>query len=84
LKKEVAGILGWYANIKTASVVKWSELLATDPEVVVRYRRYQIFWEVLDLELGPLSLVSTIEELLDRKVAVPLENREHGRRDPSR
>jgi hypothetical protein len=30
-------------------------------------RRYQIFWEVVGLERGPLSLVSTIEELLGRK-----------------
>jgi hypothetical protein len=30
-------------------------------------RRYQIFWEVLGLERGPLSLVSTTEELLERK-----------------
>jgi hypothetical protein len=37
------------------------------------------------LERGPPSLVSTTEELLDRKVAAPvLENREYGRRDPSR
>jgi hypothetical protein len=37
------------------------------------------------LEQGPLSLVSTTEELLDRKVAAPVfENREYGRRDPSR
>jgi hypothetical protein len=28
---------------------------------------YQIFWEVLGLEWGPLSLVSTIEELLEKK-----------------
>jgi hypothetical protein len=35
------------------------------------------------LERGPLSLVITTEELLDRKVAAP-ENREYGRRDPSR
>jgi hypothetical protein len=27
----------------------------------------QIFWEVVGLERGPLSLVSTIEELLGRK-----------------
>jgi hypothetical protein len=32
-------------------------------------RRYQIFWEVVGLERGPLSLVSTTDELLDRKVA---------------
>jgi hypothetical protein len=29
-------------------------------------RRYQIFCEVVGLERGPLSLVSTIEELLGR------------------
>jgi hypothetical protein len=28
-----------------------------------------MFWEVVGLEMGPLSLVSTIEELLERKVA---------------
>jgi hypothetical protein len=28
--------------------------------------------KVLDLERGPLSLVSTTEELLDRKVAAPV------------
>jgi hypothetical protein len=31
------------------------------------YRRLQIFWEVVGLERGPLSLMSTIEELLERK-----------------
>jgi hypothetical protein len=35
-------------------------------------RLYQIFWEVVGLERGPLSLLSTTEELLDRKVAVPV------------
>jgi hypothetical protein len=30
-------------------------------------RRYQIFWEVVGLERGPPSLVSTVEELLARK-----------------
>jgi hypothetical protein len=34
--------------------------------------RYQIFWEIVVLERGPLSLMSTIEELLDRKVAAPV------------
>jgi hypothetical protein len=48
-------------------------------------RFYHIFWEVVDLERGPLSLVSTIEEILERKrVGYGLENREYGRRDPSR
>jgi hypothetical protein len=37
------------------------------------------------LELGPLSLVSTIEELLEKKNSGSgVENREYGRRDPSR
>jgi hypothetical protein len=37
------------------------------------------------LERGPLSLASTIEELLERKSSGSgLEIREYGRRDPSR
>jgi hypothetical protein len=40
-------------------------------------RLYQIFWEVVALERGPLSLVSTIEELLRRKISGSgIENRE--------
>jgi hypothetical protein len=40
---------------------------------------YQTFWVVVDLERGPLSLVSTIEELLERKSSCSgLENREYG------
>jgi hypothetical protein len=47
--------------------------------------RYQIFWEVVSLERGPLSLSSTIEELLRRKSSCScLEIRENGLRDPSR
>jgi hypothetical protein len=30
-------------------------------------RHYQIFWEVVGLELGPLNLVSTTEEVFERK-----------------
>jgi hypothetical protein len=48
-------------------------------------RRYQILWEVVGLEPGPFSLVSTIEELLERKSSVSgVENRDSGRRDPPR
>jgi hypothetical protein len=48
-------------------------------------RCYRIFWEVVGLELGPLSLVSTTEELLGRKsVCSDLECREYGHGDPSR
>jgi hypothetical protein len=49
-------------------------------------RHYQIFWEkkkkkerkqVVGLERGPLSLVSTTEELLDKKVAAPVKKIEN-------
>jgi hypothetical protein len=47
--------------------------------------RYQIFWEVVGLQRDPLSLVSTIEELLERKSnGFGLGNPEYGRRDPPR
>jgi hypothetical protein len=52
---------------------------------VLGYQRYQIFWEVVGLERDPLSLVSTIEELLERKSSGSgLESREYCHRDPSR
>jgi hypothetical protein len=45
-------------------------------------RHYQIFREVVGLERGPLSLVSTTEKLLQRKSSGSgLETREYGRRD---
>jgi hypothetical protein len=40
-------------------------------------RRYQIFREVVGLERGPLSLVTTIEEVLERKVAAPVKKSEN-------
>jgi hypothetical protein len=53
-----------------ASVVYWSEFLATDPETRVRFPALPEK-KVVGLERCPLSLVSTTEELLDRKVAAP-------------
>jgi hypothetical protein len=48
-------------------------------------RSYQILWEVEGLERRPLSLMSTIEELLGRNSSCSgRESREYGRRDPSR
>jgi hypothetical protein len=48
-------------------------------------RRYHIFWEVAGLERDPISLLSTIEELLERKSSGSgLETRDCGRRDPPR
>jgi hypothetical protein len=55
----------------TASVVEWSEFLATDPEARVPFPALPEK-KVLGLERGPLSLVSTTEELLDRKIAAPV------------
>jgi hypothetical protein len=44
-------------------------------------RRYQIFWEVVGLERGPLRLVSTVEVLLGRKRSCSsIENRDYGRK----
>jgi hypothetical protein len=52
-------------------VVYWSEFLTTDAGVPAsipgHYKK-----KVVGLERGPLSLVSTTEELLDRKVAAPV------------
>jgi hypothetical protein len=49
------------------------------------FRHYRIFLEVVSLERGPLSLVSTIEELPERKSSGSgLENRDYGRRVPPR
>jgi hypothetical protein len=47
--------------------------------------RYQIFGEVVNLKRGPLSLVSTSDDLLERESSSSgLESREYGLRDPLR
>jgi hypothetical protein len=43
-----------------------------------------MFRVVVGLERGPLSLMSTIDDLLGRKSGSFLENRDYGRRDPAR
>jgi hypothetical protein len=49
------------------------------------FRRYQIFWEVLGLERGPLSLLSTTEELFGRNSSgSSLQRREYSHGDPLR
>jgi hypothetical protein len=50
--------------------------LATDPEVRVRFPALPEI-KVVGLERGPLILVSTTEELLDRKVAAPVYKAEN-------
>jgi hypothetical protein len=65
-------------------VVKWSEFLATDPEVRVRFPELPDFLRSRGFGTGPLSLVSTTEELLEKKISGSgLENRDYGLRDPS-
>jgi hypothetical protein len=44
---------------------------------------YQIFWEAVRLKRGPLSLVRITEELLERKVAAPVQNTEINNRGDS-
>jgi hypothetical protein len=62
----------------------YSEIMARNLYIPQSYRG-QIFWEVVGLERGPLSLVSTTEELLGKKSSDScLDSREYGRRDPSR
>jgi hypothetical protein len=72
----VSGPPLWSSGHSSSLQIQWSGFDS---------RRYQIFWEVVGLERGPLSLVNTTEELLERKSSgSSLEIREHGRRDPSR
>jgi hypothetical protein len=51
-------------------------VLATDPEARVRFPALSEK-KVVGLERSPLSLVSTTEELLDRKVAAPVYKTEN-------
>jgi hypothetical protein len=91
-----SGVLGsnstWSMNICVFVWCLWRPLLSSGQSSwlqIQRFgfdsRRYQIFWEVVGLEQGPLSLMSTTEELLERKSSGSgLESREYGRKDPSR
>jgi hypothetical protein len=62
-------------------VCRETRLRVNDKAIGFDSRPYQIFWEVVGLERGPLSLVRTIEELLERKSSgFGLENRDYCRR----
>jgi hypothetical protein len=50
--------------------------LATDPEAWIRFPTLPEK-KVMGLERGPISLVSANEELLDRKVAAPIQKTEN-------
>jgi hypothetical protein len=52
-------------------LMKFNMFLDTDPEARVRFPALPEK-NVVGLERGPLSLVSTTEELLDRKLAAPV------------
>jgi hypothetical protein len=79
-----------YACLYRVSICMWPPLCSSGQSSWLQIqssgfdsRRYQIFWEVVGLERGPLSLVTTIEEVLERKsIGSRLESREYGRGDP--
>jgi hypothetical protein len=66
-------------------VVQWSEFLATDPEVRVRFPALPDFLRSSGSGTGPTQ-PRTIEELLGRKSSSSglKKTREYSRRDPSR
>jgi hypothetical protein len=73
------------ASIWTASVSRGQSSWLQNQKSGFDSRHYHTFWEVVGLEWGPPSFVSTIEELLGRKSSSSgLEIREYDRRDPSR
>jgi hypothetical protein len=69
---------------KTVLLSMWPPLWSSGQTSWLQIQRPG-FWEVMGLERGRLSLVSTIEVLLERESSGSgLENRDYGRRDPSR
>jgi hypothetical protein len=84
------GLVAWITNNKADNFVTsdndWPPLWSSGQSSWLQIkrsgfnsRRYQIFWEVMGLERGPLSLVSTTEELLERKSSgFSLENLDYG------
>jgi hypothetical protein len=70
----------WYQSLN-----RCTDFLATYPEVRVRFPTLPDFLRSCGSGKGPLSLVSTTEEPLERKSnGSGIENRDYGRRDPSR
>jgi hypothetical protein len=82
-------INAWVVNKVSNTVLFGPPLWSSDQSSWLQIRRsgfdsrhYQIFWDVVGLERGPLSLVSTTEELLERKSSgSSLENQEYSSRD---
>jgi hypothetical protein len=68
-----------------ATIQDTSEFMTIHPEVPVRFQVLPNFLSSSGSGTGPLILVSTNEELLERKSSGSgLESRENGRRGPSR
>jgi hypothetical protein len=64
------------------AINQWSESLQRSG---FDSRRYQISWEIVSLERGPLIFLSTTEDLLERKSSGScVETIEYGREDPLR
>jgi hypothetical protein len=71
---------GYEINLRSSGQSFWLQIQRSGLDS----RRYQIFWEVVGLERGPLSLVSTTEKLLERiSNGSFIENRDYCSRDPS-
>jgi hypothetical protein len=69
LEEVVVGYCKALSEYLRSGTTKGIEFLATDPEARVRFPALP---KKVGLERSPLSLVSATEELLDRKVAVPV------------
>jgi hypothetical protein len=87
--KHVSGHQQQYQSLLLVSAVLVTASSGQSPWLQIQMsgfdsRSYQTFWEVVSLERRPLSPVSTIEELLERKSSGSgLDIREYGRRDLS-
>jgi hypothetical protein len=86
----INSILGYDSQIQEKSTVYWPNgtllrLQCLDPSTLHNSIEYVYMCVILyisekkivGLERGPLSLVSTTEELLDRKVAAPVKKNEN-------
>jgi hypothetical protein len=87
--KSISNISGTI-SLNTCIVLQWSPLWSSGQSSWLQIRRFRVPFPVLQkrvvgLERGPLSLVSTTEELLgSNSSGSGLEIREYGRRDSSR
>jgi hypothetical protein len=75
----------WSGGQSSWLTIRWPVFFSRHYQIFLKKKKKKKRKTVVGLERGPLSLVSTTEELLGRKSRGScLENREHGRRDPSR